>query len=71
MLWRYFNTFIGFTYLISGQIAVMDYLINEVKVDPLATDSSGMTTVHVATQNQMFDAVKVLTIWSFFKNNFF
>lgn len=38
----------------------MEYLIDELGVDPLAKDTMGMTTVHVATQNQMFDAVKVI-----------
>ena len=38
---------------------ILDYLINEVEVDPLARDNMGMTTIHAATQNQMFEAVKV------------
>ncbi len=38
---------------------MLDYLINELEVDPLARDNMGMTTIHVAAQNQMFEAIKV------------
>ena len=57
MLFEQFHFVCVFT---SGQISVMDYLINELEVDPLAKDNGGMTTVHVATQNQMFEAIKVI-----------
>ena len=42
-----------------GKINVLEYLITELGVDPLAKDDMGMCTVHAATQNKMFGAVKV------------
>ena len=54
MLYNFF-----FFFLLAGKVEILDYLINEVEVDPLARDNMGMTTIHAATQNQMFEAVKV------------
>ena len=38
---------------------MLDYLINELGVDPVARDKSGMSSVHAATQGGKPNAVKV------------
>lgn len=46
-------------YLTLGKLDVLDYLINELGVDPVARDKSGMSCVHAATQGGQPNAIKV------------
>lgn len=39
---------------------MLDYLINELGVDPVARDKSGMSCVHAATQGGQPNAIKVI-----------
>jgi len=43
-----------------GKLDVLDYLINELGVDPVARDKSGMSCVHAATQGGQPNAIKVV-----------
>lgn len=47
------------SHLLTGQLAVLDYLINELGVDPVAREKSGISTVHAAVQAGQYKAVKV------------
>ncbi len=47
-------------YLLTGQLKVLDYLINELGVDPVARDKAGMCSVHAATQGRHPTTVKWL-----------
>ena len=38
---------------------MLDYLVNELGVDPVARDKSGMSSVHAATQGGQPSTVKV------------
>lgn len=42
-----------------GKLNILDYLINELDLDPLAKDKDGLTTIHAATQNERASTVKV------------
>lgn len=48
--------------LLKGKIDVLKYMINEVGVDPVARDSSGMSTTHAAAMGHQLETVKV-THW--------
>ena len=43
---------------------MLDYLVNELGVDPVARDKSGMSSVHAATQGGQPTTVKVCRWWS-------
>ena len=49
-----------FLFLALGKLDVLDYLINELGVDPVARDKSGMSCVHAATQGGQSNAIKVV-----------
>lgn len=51
-----------FFYHTLGKLDVLDYLINELGVDPIARDKSGMSCVHAATQGGQPNAIKVAPI---------
>lgn len=42
-----------------GKLNILDYLVNELDLDPLAKDKDGLTTIHAATQNERASTVKV------------
>ena len=48
------------TYL-TGRLDVLDYLINELGMDPVARDKVDMSSVHAATQGGQLSTVKVCT----------
>jgi len=48
-----------FLFLALGKLDVLDYLVNELGVDPVARDKSGMSCVHAATQGGQPNAIKV------------
>ena len=51
--------FIHVTVYCTGKLNVLEYLIDELGVDPVARDKSGMSSVHAATQGGQPSAVKV------------
>lgn len=54
----------------SGQLTILDYLINELGVDPVAREKSGVSTVHAAVQAGQYKAVKV-TQYTILEENMF
>ena len=43
----------------TGELGILDYLINELGQDAVGKDRAGLTTVHAATQSERIDTVKV------------
>ena len=43
----------------SGKIDILDYLIGELDLDPVARDSAGNSTIHAAVMGNQLAAVKV------------
>ena len=48
--------------LTAGKLDVLDYLVNELEVDPVARDKAGMSSVHAATQGGQTNTVKVCVL---------
>ena len=42
-----------------GKVDILDYLIGELGLDPVARDSSGNSTIHAAVMGNQLAAVKV------------
>lgn len=49
-----------------GRLTVLDYLINELGIDPVAREKSGISSVHAAVQAGRYKAVKVQLNYTLF-----
>ena len=45
--------------MLSGKIEVLKYLVDEVGVDALAKELTGMSTIHAASMGHQLEVVKV------------
>ena len=52
--------FFSFTlFFCSGKIDILEYLIGELDLDPVARDNAGNSTIHAAVMGNQLAAVKV------------